>query len=350
MPARVFTITELRRTGQGQLVATPVVFRWDAASHTVPQGPISTPLRLTTSRTEPPGSGEVVEQVVTSAWQAQQYRGRWDDRYAGPGYAKATLEAFSKLVRRGSLVRVEFESMRFEGLITEFVPHRHRENLVEYEFTLSPHKDNLGDIRAGRIIQPTSRPMRDAVAQALELANGVVASWAAAADIPQTDSFWEKVGDKIDNAITLATEASDLVTKGFVADTVSQLNHVAARFRAVRGAAQTVVEAGYQTRSDVQVAVDDVTQTLKFESWTRNMAADSKRLIVHSHEGEEDAKALARQRPRAIYRPVKNESLYAVSRRFYGTADEWRRIYEFNHLSSLYLDGTEELIIPERAP
>jgi hypothetical protein len=42
------------------------------------------------------------------------------------------------------------------------------------------------------------------------------------------------------------------------------------------------------------------------------------------------------------------ESLYAISRKFYGTPHAWRLIYDRNHLTSVTLTGDEILIIPER--
>lgn len=345
---RVFSITELRRTGQGVIEPTLVTFRFDAKTHTAPADSISPQLRVTTSRDEPPGSTDVIEQVISVAWQPFEVHGAWDDKWAGSGYASATLLEFRKLVARASLVRIEFEELSFDGLITDFTFHYLRQTRIEWEFTLSPHRMGDGETRVGVIVQPTSRPTREHVAEAERMAAELASRREAARSIPLKDDSFSILGvnlDSIQANIAAARVSSD---RGIEVDAVRQLTSLGSRFRGVRDNAQRTANDLAKLRSDTQVAFDDAIQTLKFDSWTRNTAADTRRLSVRSSEAERDMRAQAAARPRALYRPFAGESLYAIATKFFGSPAAWRAIYSENNLASLVLEGTEELRIPER--
>lgn len=346
---RVFSITELRRTGAGVLVATPVSFRWDAKTHTAPITEIAPPLRVQTVREEPPGSGDVVEQVVSVAWQPFRMNGLWDDKWAGAGFAVATLDQFRKLVARASLVRIEFESISIVGLLTEFVPHYKRASHIEWEVTFSPHQFGDGEIRAGTIIRPTTRPTRDHVAAAEAAAGELRAQRDRARALALNDSLFSDTGSLLDTILTNIDAARSAADEGLQDDPARKLVALASRMRAVRDGAQAAINAFVKVRSDTKVAFDDATQTLRFDVWTRQTAADARRLAVRSHEAETDFRAQAEARPKAIYRPARGESLYFIATKFFGTPNAWRQIYQQNRLSSLFLDGTEELLIPQRA-
>lgn len=346
---RVFSVTELRRTGQGVIEPTLVQFRFDAKSHTAPVTELAPILRVTTKRDEPVGSTEVVEQVLVAAWQPFSIKGHWDDKWAGFGFAQNTLLEFRKLVARGSLVRIEFEELSLEGIITEFAPHYIRRTRIEWEFTFSPHKFGDGEARVGLIVQPTSRPTREHVAEAERIAGLLADAREAARSIPQTGTSLADVGEElgqIDINIGAARISSD---RGIEVDAVRQLTSLAARFRGIRDGTQRVVNSLTKLRSDSHVAFDDAIATLRFDVWVKNSAADGRRLAVRSSDAERDMRLQAAARPRAIYRPFAGESLYAIAIRFYGSPEDWRRIYSANRLSSLRLEGTEELLIPERA-
>lgn len=346
---RIFSVTELRRTGQGVIEPTLVQFRFDAKSHTAPVTELAPTLRVMTSRDEPVGSTEVSEQVLVAAWQPFAIRGHWDDKWAGRGFAMATMTEFRRLVARGSLVRIEFEELSLQGLITEFTPHYQRRTRIEWEFTFSPHQFGDGETRVGLVVQPTSRPVREHVAETERLMAGLNAQRDAARAIAMKDASFTSIGDQL-GAIQINIGAARISSdRGIEVDAVRQLTSLGARFRGVRDGTQRLVQSLTKLRSDTTVAFDDAIGTMRCDIWVKQSAADARRLAVRSHDAERDVRLQAAARPRAIYRPYAGESLYQVATKFYGSPNDWRRIYSANRLSSLQLRGDEELLIPERA-
>jgi len=88
---------------------------------------------------------------------------------------------------------------------------------------------------------------------------------------------------------------------------------------------------------------------LTFEDWSRSLRYTARVTMYQGLAGERSSAERAQPDAKHLYRPHAGESLYAISRRFYGTPFAWRLIYERNALTSFTLTGTETLIIPERA-
>lgn len=345
----VFSVTELRRTGAGVLVDTPVVFRWDADTHSAPIEEIAMPYHVGTVREE--YGDRVVEQVLTTTPQPFQLRGAWDDKHGGAGFAQATYDEFQKLVARASLVRIEFERLSATGLITDLLPTYKHRTRTEWELTFSPHwlgAENAS-VRPGRIVNPVAKPMREhaaAVEAAVAELDGFLDDASA---VPLTSGLLSDVGKAIDSMTATSAQIQAATSAGLETEATQKLLAVASMFSTLRGSAQNLIDTTAQARSDVTVAFDSVMETLDFETWTRDTRAHANLMILDSDEAEADMRARAQAAPLAVHRPSVGESWYQISQRYYGTPNEWRRIYDFNDLSSLELDGTEELLIPARS-
>lgn len=347
MASQVFSITELARTGAAKLVPTSSVFRWDAKTHTAPIASISPPLRVATNRSEPPGSNQVVEQVLTCTWQPFKVQGHWDDKWAGQGFAKKTFEEFRRMVARTPLVRLELSFISMTGLITEFIPTYHDDHFMEWEFQFSPHAFS-DDTTLGFAIPPTIRPTREHVALGDELIKLIDEKMLDAKLLPMRGTT---VAELLAENASLNSDIFALLAAVDIPDldAVRQLRHMAARFRSIRDAAQRLVVGLSKVRSDVELAFDDAVLTLRFDIWVKDTASLARQLVLRSHEAERDCTAQADARPKSLHRPYAGESLFQISLKYYGTPGEWRRIYDANRLSSLLLTGEEELIIPERS-
>lgn len=345
---KVFSITELRRTGAGRLEDTPVVFRWDAASRSMPENIIETPLVVKTHRTELPGADEPVEHVMSVAWQPFELSGQWKDRWAGRGFAMSMYREFGRLVARGSLVRIQFSQLSYVGLITDYTPGYRRDDWVTYQFTFSPHQnETIGSTRLKRVVQVQARPIIDHVGQAQAINAEIAAQQEAAREIALASSLREDLGIDLLALSGVIDRAADAGGHSLETDATQKLLAVGALFRSVRGAAQSVTQRVAKVRSDAHVALDDVIQTLRFDEWTRTTASDARRTMFQSWQAERDMETRARAKPRAIHRARQGESLERIGLR-YGVP--WRLIYDANGLSSYVLNGTEELVIPEVSP
>jgi hypothetical protein len=345
MARRVFQITELRRTGAG-VIDSPAVFRWTPEEHSSPVGEIPLELDVGTIRRRVPGGVEVVEQVTSVAWEPFGIRGEWNDKWLRVGTARSMFDAFRKLVERAPLVRIEFEGLSLTGLITNLRVAYRRAARIGWELTFSPHRFGAG---VARVARRSVKPLGQHVA-GLESGRDQLASRRAAlAAVPRKNAILEALDEQVANLNSATAAASSVVTDGLLQDATGGLVQAAAAFRGIRDAAHAMALAVVRARSDVSVAFDSALENLRFAEQTKNAAAEALGLAGDSAAAERDARALARAEPQAIHRPSAGESLYAISRQYYGTSDGWRSIYLANNLTSLRLDGTEELVIPERA-
>lgn len=347
--ARVFSITELRRTGAGVLEATPVTFLWDGDTHSSPHTEIELPYHVGTVREE--YGDRPVEQVLTTSWQPFSLHGAWDDKWAGRDFAWDTFVEFGKLVARASLVRIEFEQISLTGLLTDFVSRYQRRSHIEWDITFSPHWFGAegASVRApGVITQPVARPMREHSAIVTFGVTSLDSDREAAEFVPIADTLRADVNADVSALGSIAAQIQEATSAGLETEATQKLLALSSMFASVRGGAQNLIDTTARARSDVQVAFDDIEATLAFEVWMRDTRAHANITILDADAAERDMLSRAQAAPLAVHRPAVGESLYAISQRYYGTPNEWRRIYEFNRLSSLALTGTVDLIIPAR--
>jgi hypothetical protein len=355
-PNRVFSITELRRTGADTLEPTPVTFRWDAETRTMPVGDIEEKLEIKTNRREYPGSDEPVEQVLSATWQPFDIEGEWQDRHAGQGYALATYRDFARLCMRAPLVRVQCEEWSIVGLITAFEPRRVWAKRYAWKITISPHRnETVGSARAaGRILHPTGAPPRESVAAARESVDAITASTAAAGTLPLADppDFPDISPARFAAAVSFVsgnvTRLESIAARGLETDATGTLISMAANFRSLRDSQMTAAAGLGPARSGLQAGFDDPIVWLKLDAWSRGSQADARAAALRAHEAEADARNAATARPLAVYTPAAGESPYRISTKFYGVPGEWRRIWDFNKLDTLVLTGEERLVIPRR--
>jgi nucleoid-associated protein YgaU len=349
-PIRVFTITELRRTGAGDLAPTLRQFRWDSESHTAPREAIEVELAVKTIRREQPGAEEPVEQVISSTWQPFDLDGEWNDKHAGRGYAMATYREFSRFVQGAPLVRLEFEQLSLTGLITSLTPRYEHATKVGWRLTFSPHtNDAVGRARpAQRITQPTSKPVREHVAVAKEIAADLELDNTAARTIPTSDTTFLDSAADIAVAVANVSKVEVAASAGLETEAGQKLLNLAGQFRTIGQSGLTVSRRLRGARSQLSAGFDNPVLWLKFDEAVHTTAARGLLLTGAALQADADMRARADARPRAVHRPFAGENLQRIALKYYGVASEWRRIYEANGLSSLVLDGTEELTIPSR--
>jgi hypothetical protein len=347
---RQFVITELRRTGAGVLEATPTIFRWDADTRTAPHGDIEQQLQVKTVRTEYPGSDEPTEQVLAATWQPFDLGGEWQDRHAGQGFAMATYRDFARMVLRAPLVRLQLEQWSIIGLITNLRLSYVWEKRVAWTATISPHvHETVGSARtAGKILQPSSRPPREHAAIVEDAAADLRAASDAARLLPTTGTTTQDAGIQLDLVDANVDRLNVSVAAGLEIDATAKLQSIAGQFRATRDASISASVSLRPVRSGTLAGFDDAVLWLRLDEYARSSQANQRALALSAQEAEDEARNTAQARPLAIYRPAAGESPYRISARFYGTPNEWRRIWEFNALDTFVLTGEEELVIPQR--
>lgn len=342
-----FSITELRRTGAAALVSG-ARFEWPAVAHAMPEGPIEVPVKVTTAREVLPGGGGVVEQVISVEYAEDvRFKGVWDDKWAGRGFALATKNELIRLVARAPLVRVQWNREVYEGILTEFVPAYHDDSRIGYELTLSVHTSPVP--QTDTTLPPVPRTPR-AAADALQVAAEAAAALQLdARALPPAGDGWDRVGAAMDEVVQGVAELHDALGVGEVADAAAHLRDLSSRFNEIRAISLSTVGQLRTARSDIDIAVDTAVGVLGFDYWRGTVAHQMWKAIVAANGAREDLEDRIKAAPARIYRPAKGETVYDVAAAAYGNPAEWRGIYEANNLAVLTFDGDEELVIPERA-
>jgi hypothetical protein len=357
-------ITELQRSGDGSFEGTPVVFRWSSAEHASTQGDVSMHLQVKTNRREIPGSNKVVEHAMSATWQPFELNGEWDDKWGNRrfpsngtlvrtgAYALEMFREFATMITRMPLVRVELDALSYVGLITDLKIQYRTQTHIRWSATLSPHVNEIITVEKQRALIQQSLPrwVEDASDQInvlqlkLNSIKGLHSMPPVAFKTPQLDRFTTKmleINDALDRM-------KGIVEDGFHTETEAKLLLMASTFRRMRGASKSVLEILRNSQPDENIGYGDALDEMRYKEWSSGSVEDLWKMIGFSRDAEMDVRRRAKQRPRAIYYPKAGESLERISMMFYGTADNWRAIYDKNNLDSLNLDGTEELVIPQR--
>lgn len=355
----VFVVRELVQAGDlSAESADGERFEWSAArsppnvslggARAIPHQAWELPGMQKTARTDYPGARRPSEQVLGPRHEPFTLNGRWDDRYNFPGYAVAEKRRFEDMCRRGNPVRIEFEDEVYEGLITNWVFTRRRRWDIGYQFTFSNH---------GR---PDQAPASSATAGAdagQTFDEIIISAQSLLAEhelMPRTlmvgdtkDDVDDALGDLAQDLSRLS-DSLDTRTGSRALRPLTTFKGLAVRMRAIKGDCSRVLDSLVAVRADVDMAARTAMGVLDFESWRRSLAWQTRLLLGRSDRGARDMDARAEPEPLRAYRPHKGESLYAISRRFYGTPYAWRIIADRNGLKTLELEGTELLMIPVR--
>lgn len=350
MSNRRFTVTALRRTGQG-LVPTQTSFSWDVKTRTAPQDDIVLKLMLKTVREEMPGANQPVEQVLSASWQPFELHGEWNDKFAGSGFAKATMVSFAQFVQVGPLVRLQYGPLALVGILRELEETYVRDDCVRWHVEFSPHiNEQVGLVKdIASIAPPVAKPMVEHAAICQQGAADIADATATATAVPISDHGFEDALDKVSTLVAATATVVSSAALGLETDAQRKLLAIAGQFRAVGAAASDVAFALQDFSAFRQAATANPLDALAFDEFVHGVSASARQVQLNSLLAERDMKARADAAPLAVYRPKRGEDPYSISRRFYGSANYWRGIWTYNHLASMVLDGTEELVIPKRA-
>lgn len=332
-------------------------FEWTAAgeapgpnggARAIPKGTWKMPGKQHSVRTDYPGAIVPSEQVLGPRHEPFTLTGRWDDRYNFEGYAVQEKRRFEDLCRRGKAVRITFEDEVFEGLITDWAFDRRRSWDITYSFTFSNH-GRPGQAKALPVATPVaSAPL--AADRVLIIAQATIAQHAEAPASAMAGSSKSSVDTVLEGMSTKLNALGEQIDAAgpSVLRPITTFKRIAAELRSIGGDAFEILDKLVAIRSDTELAVRTAMSVLDFEVWRRATCFQTRLLLGQANQGAFEMDQRAEADPIQVYRPFKGESLYAVSRRFYGTPHSWRLIANRNGLQSISLDGTEVLMIPVR--
>lgn len=303
-------------------------------------------------RTDYPGARTPSEQVLGPRHKNHQFTGRWDDRYNFPGYAREEEARFEAMAFRGNLVEIAFQEATYVCLIKDWDVQYHRDWYARYVFQVSVHDRTQAFNLADR--SPTTT--KSASEAADELTAVVSSLQEALVGVPEQGMS----GDTSD--IVKASMATMAVNQDSLLDTldqrelaasdssraVSPFGRLATQFRAVRDDGLQIQDDLLLARSDLNLGVNTAKNVLDFEDFARSMRFNARVLMGQSSAAASDMDERDKPDALRVYRPYAGESLYNISRTFYGTPFSWRLIADRNALDDFELTGDELLVIPER--
>lgn len=352
MATREFKITELKRAGEGGYVDTPVSFTWDVDHMSSPRGTWKFGVEMRTVREDYPGADEPVEQVLGSNYKEFSLQGVWDDRYNYPGFALLTQKQFEALTKRGSVCRFEFESLSFNGIIKSAEFDYKRASLIAYTFMVSPHKRTAGNFTIGTVdrkkaaeaFTPVGEYRNQAVVGADFLASLVspAPSMRGTTD-DETKGLIRRIREGVASLVSAVEQRFDKSQDRYV-----DVKRTAAALNVVKGTAAEMLFLASSYKSSTALAYEDAKAILDFDCWRTDLTRTARTLGLLGASGSAELARRVDPKTVALYRPRKDESLYAISQRFYGTPTAWRTIASANGLTTITLQGTELLVIPER--
>lgn len=354
MAVRAFTVTELRRAGDGGYIDTPVKFEWTNEGMSAPRGSWKFGVTQRTVREDYPGVEEPVEQVLGPNYKDFSLQGVWDDRYNFYGFATDQWRKFEALCQRGSLCRFEFESVSIVGLLKDADFDYKRASLIGYSFTVSPHYRVSGGIGSGTTVRRKTpdalRPVTEYRDVAVSLGDQMDSVQALAPSAVMVGTVHADTATFLARMHQGVADLVDAVDQrvGNTTDTFVDLKRVSNALNVLKGSAAAMIINVAGLSSSTGLAYDNAVAALDYDSWRCGLSATARKMGLLSVQGRNELARRVEPKAVALYRPRKDESLYSISQRFYGTPTGWQLIATRNGLTTITLQGTELLIIPER--
>ena len=331
-------------------------FAWDAFHRNIPFQPWEFGLQLRTVRTDYPGNSRPTEQILGSNFTPFTLAGRWSDKfnrfgtYENGGYADATRKEFEELVARGNLIKIKFQDLVFDGLITNVDFTYKRKDEIGYSFTFSPHHRQPGNSTQSRSPRTAlnAAQLRDEV---VEIRDRAKAIHGQAPKLFITGTLYSDVDTKLaawDSSISVIEEVTNNRTALPALEPQSALRRLAAEFILLKTTSQELYQLLRDARSDNDLFFETYALILDFDFWAKGIQEQLHTMIFRADRSATDLTLRAKPGALALYRPFAGESLYGISNLFYNTPHNWRAIVARNNLGNDFtLEGDELLIIPE---
>lgn len=405
----VFKIVEIVAPGGKQPPSGRTeVFEWDVEHRNIPTGSWNEGGQLRTNRVDYPASNRVTEQVLGSNMTDLTFSGRWQNKWNrrqgsdfedGVGtYAEDEKARFRAMCRRGNLVEITFEGQAVRGLITSWNFDYRRRFDIDYEFTVSPHIDpteNPANISSSvdevddvpeRMAQKALEDLNDVLRKQQESGFPQTQGTSEDTDISREEAIRSTYNDQIfagtvtgneefvGNAFGVqnhfravpvdiikgAADAMDSVTRNILqfgqvidqqvlsvqTETELGLSSAITRADLIIQRAYNLTQIGNSLKSSKDLLYRAPLSDLSFDIWNKDRASYGRGTVVDTHKARKGLLKRQKTEALAFYRPVKGESLYHISTKFYKTPNNWRVIFERNNLDSLNMTGEELLVIP----
>lgn len=300
-------------------------------------------------RTDYPNARKPSVQIMGPKKKPHTFRGRFDDRHNGAGYAVFEYRRLEAVFERASTIRLQYGPEVYEGIADNWDFDIRKLHDIGYEFVVDVH-GRTDDATAPRIpptpLDPgTLLDRYDVSVQAMLDADEGCPRTATAGTLAND------VTEALVACVNVREELAATIDQRDVAPPehpVDAFTRIATQFRAGRGAAYDLLVRLAAVRADLDMATMTAISVLEWEDWTRSLRYMARLTMGTAIVGDRSSTERAEPDAVRLYRPHAGEHLYAIARDFYGDARCWTLIFARNSLHDMRMSGTETLIIPER--
>lgn len=353
-----FRIQEL--TGQGRTVRL--------RSRGLPYRPFTVPVIQRVEVEWYPGSPEGVATITGSQEGETTVNGMWKEKYlADPDLTKSSqsspvsvngttvasaryaVELFDDICRQGQLLEVQWDRVIRRGFLTKFEPTY--ENVYDVSWSMSFAWINRG--------QPTSAPVvisNSGVSTTYGVlqADGQRLVDASAPVQPTALSFMERVDagvGKIEGFVNEVRDANETLARRAQAPAA-----IASR---VLGACTSLVSSSQDLWNEMQSLPAEYTfqfpynysvsfgERLNQKVYQRGIVDQTTQIRRDAVDQRDGIQNQLQTSQVATYTARAGDDLRDVSRRFYGTADDWRTLMLYNGLTTSQLQAGQTVLVPQ---
>lgn len=281
--------------------------------------------------------------------------GKWKDIRGGEGHAAEMTELLDKIRYEGKPVRVSWDTISVEGVVSEFVPSIRRPQDVDWSLTITvaesafakikgaPPVDHTAEVAAG--IQAALVEMEDLEDLVDDSADLFELGGLLQAFVDTVDGIAELVGDAIEavqeaiaaiqSVVNIAAAGVALINKirGAITRAVLQLTRI-------RDQVADLFNTAWQAATTNPVAVLDGTHFVREVSRIERQARARARAVKAMLD------AMAQPVPQRVHAVGANDTLFTIARQYYDNPIAWRQIAEANGLKGADLGDKTTLVIP----
>lgn len=345
----------------------------------LPYQPLSVGGSMRAEFTWYPGNPRATVQMLGAQEKPSTIRGMWKDRFiksftdpipflsipalpviGQSGVAKfnnqvvGDVMSLAKIVddfrRRGQLIEMGWDEIIRHGIMTDFDQTWIRREDLEWEMVFQW-------ISQGEPIAPLSFGFQ---IPALEIANRMLAAFeavvaaaqAAFALVASVQNAISSALDTIQEAVGAIQKTAEQANKAILAPVEAARTTLAA-LKTVKEQAREIANTvtslpGRALRNDVDIAEATQQQALEAEDFSRELRTEARRLAaLAAREAQELAARSTDEEVIGVVSGRAGQDLRDISTQFFGTPDEWRRIADYNNVSSSRVEANQTILVPK---
>lgn len=282
-------------------------------------------------------------------------QGVWKDKRGGDGHAAEMTELLDRIRYEGKPVRVSYDTMSVEGIVTEFKPSIRTRHDVHWSLTVSIGDSAFAKVKASQPVDRTAdveAGIKAAIAELHQVDDLITAG----------EELWSIGGMlaafvDVVTAISAAVGAAIEALQEVIAVVQQVVNLASATLAIINKARTAILRAALQLarirdqvadlfNSTWQALTTNPLAVLEGTSFAREVSRIERLIRVRLLAAKAQLDAIAEPAPQRVHAVGNDDTLFSIARVYYRDPLAWRRIAEANGLRGADLGGRATLVIP----